>query len=125
MEKTLATLRLIVSDETGPSGLREDGDNQYTITLRRSDSKTLRESRDFIQTTLAHELGHFVAKVTHDDSHHSSDHVLAMIFGPQALMPAEEKAWKIAHKIHPTLNRKIEAYDMGTYVKGAKQWNQS
>ena len=115
MEKTLATVTIKIGDTVGSSGTHDGGDGNFTITVNPSDLAETRKQPDFFQTTLAHELGHVVSLITKDKSHDNMDLVLSKMFGPQMLIPAEAKAWKIAHQIHPTLNPAIERADMATY----------
>jgi hypothetical protein len=103
MEKKVATLEVYVSStDNGMSSHLDYGDEangRYKIVLNPKFKGQLEEGGWFEKEhpwdTLAHELGHFIARLakrrTHDD--------FALMFGSR--VSAELEAWRIAHEILP------------------------
>lgn len=127
MKRKIASLDVFVDTESkDSSATRKVGPDQYVITIRPSqtsgngdDSFSLKTDRD-LQTTLAHELGHFVALVTKDKTHDNTFQLYYQLTGDTSpLIPAEKLAWKLAHVIYPELDIDNERLAMDSYTKMA------
>lgn len=129
MKKLLATLNVYVDmDETAtPSGIRKTDGNDYELVMYPNQDCIPCDTRHAFQTIMAHELGHFVAMVTRDPSHHPANRLMAMLAGKNsaaAELPGEIKAWELARTISPDLDRKTEQECTDSYREAAEQDNE-
>lgn len=126
MEKTLATLTIILSDDNqGASSnlsFPADGSPNYSLIIKPNVDKVIlsaaREPLNManLETILAHELGHFIADVLKDKTHSPAILRLArMMDDSRLLFPAENKAWKLGEIINPSLNKHIEDFALEGY----------
>lgn len=105
-KRKLATLEVWVDedDREGSSFLNANREsNEYVITIRPNGVDKLNTIKR-LQTTLAHELGHFAAHVLRDESH--DPFLLSMAqFINSGLLPAEKKANEIAGQMGLELDK--------------------
>lgn len=128
MEKPIAMLLVYVSDDaTKPSALEWDERKPgiFELGIRPNadiavaKAAKIKADKQFTQTVVAHELGHFVASITDGVQGSQSDFMRAIgLYNPQLDVPAEQLAWDIAHKMGLKLNPKVEQFAMNTYKTG-------
>lgn len=127
MKRKIASLDVYVdSDSQDSSGTKQIGPNQFVIQLNPKQEidgtgrLNLNSTRQ-LQTTLAHELGHFVALITGDQTHKREFQMYYQLTGDTSpLIPAEKLAWELAHEIKPDLDTENERLAMESYTK--MQW---
>jgi hypothetical protein len=129
MEKTIATLTIKITDavknasgETRSSSMHppQDGGIDWLITLRpNADNAIVADSwkeKDIAESILAHELGHFVARIFRDPTHNPVYRFLAREFDDNSmLLPAEKRAYELGRKIYPNLSQAAEKRALATY----------
>jgi hypothetical protein len=123
MQKKIATLEVFVN--TNPEAIsytRRTGKVEFKIQLspdvqgRREAGLPPDDSIEGFRTVLAHELGHFVALLTKDETHNPVNQLMFRLTGdPTPLRQAEKKAWAIAHEIYPNLDREDERSALASY----------
>lgn len=116
----IATLNVWVdSDTTGlPSGLHTSADGKtFNMVIKPNVDKPIFDhiahnpNLDPIQSIIAHEMGHFVARLTADPTHRE-----ASIFNLHVpLVPAEKKAWDIGEAINPQIDKTLRDSAMRSY----------
>lgn len=127
MKTKAATLEVYVDNDPNPeevSGIKQTSENTWILTMYPNQKATPCKTREEFQTIMAHELGHFVAMVTRDETHYSNAAIAGKtLFGdsPSLALPGERKAWQIAHKIYPDLLASSEKDCLGSYEDAAKQ----
>lgn len=128
MKQLMAELKVYVDmDRTDmPSGVVNDGRGNFTLVMYPNQACVPAKTREEFQTVMAHELGHFIAIVTQDPTHGQRRNVMFRQIDnptPADQLPGERKAWELAEKINPDLNKKIAADCIGSYEKGAAEWD--
>lgn len=128
MKRKIATINIYQDDGVEGAVSEAVGEKEYSISLNPSvDLKAFNESAEkkvktvkekgFVEESiLAHELGHIVAKIFSDPSHNRENNFLAQMFRNNALLlPAEKRAWKIAHSMGLPLSKEAEEVGMASY----------
>lgn len=128
MKKVLATLTITLdTDSLGSSGTFSNDGKDFQMLIKTEGGKphSLDNPSDYdfrigslktLQTVIAHELGHFVSIITKDETHDLDKMRMYQIFQePDLILPAERKAWKIAHLIYPDLDTENEKASLKTY----------
>ena len=118
MKRKIATLDVYVSDDKTASGTRQTSPSTFELTMNAGSPCNPTIGRLEFQTIMAHELGHFVALVTHDPTHNVPvvEHLLSRITGDaSALVPGEKRAWEIAREILPNLDTAKEKKCLDSY----------
>jgi hypothetical protein len=127
-DQKIATLSFFINPTSRNSSLtRQVGPQEYQTVINggmiANDGTdfTIRTQKDF-QTVAAHELGHFLALISKDPTHsrEALRHHQTM-FGELASIPAEKRAWELAHLIYPNLDRGNETKSLKTY-DGEDPW---
>lgn len=119
MKIPIAALLVSIDTESNgvPSELNGNGTNRFELILRPkvdnhflSAVPNVNTNLDTMQTIIAHELGHFVAKITNDITHrnHGIDDFVPMV-------DTENKAWQIAEVINPKVDKAIKSWALSTY----------
>lgn len=117
--KLLATIRVYEYEQEIGSRSMMTGENEYEVELapKRDAEHAIKAgapeaAKNLLtlgETTFSHELGHVVALIMHDPTHSPIYHVLARMTGDaRPLVPAEKKAWELAHIINPKLDTRVE-----------------
>ena len=121
MKRKVATLDVYIDPESTDSSVTSGsyGPGNYSITINKGEKPHAVTNMGKFQSTLAHELGHFVGLLTMDASH---DVRLAREMrdngtqGRQILsLPAERKAWEFANIINPYINPEDIKNSLATY----------
>lgn len=134
MEHKIATVEIYMDTETQNSSVtRKTGPHTYRVQINPnqspgdgSDKFSLKTVKDF-QTTLAHELGHFISILTKDETHAPANNLLFQLTGDTStVIPAEKKAWSLAHIMVPDLNTENEAHAMASYkaLDKSRSWRE-
>ncbi len=123
MKRKVATLDVYIDPESTDSSVTSGsyGPGNYSITINKGEEPHAVTNMGKFQSTLAHELGHFVGLLTMDASH---DVRLAREMrdngtqGRQILsLPAERKAWEFANIINPYINPEDIKNSLATYER--------
>ena len=123
MKRKIATLDVYVdSDESAFSFTRKTESGKYETVMATNDSHAKENGHNGIhdietfRTVFAHELGHFVAVVTKDESHNPINQYLFRLTNDRStLVAGEKRAWEFAHLIYPNLNREDERFALKSY----------
>jgi hypothetical protein len=120
MQKKIATLEIWYDSANVPSGSGRRSDGTYRITMTPGGDIPI-DTRDKFQTALAHELGHFVALLTKDETHDPANQFYHRLTGDSSsLIPGELKAWALAKKISPDLDKTFERECIASYERSAQ-----
>ena len=117
--KLLATIRVFEHEQEEGSRSMEVGSKEFEVELApKTDAQHAiqagapRAAKNLLtvgETTFAHELGHVVALIMHDPSHDPMYQFMAQVANDaRPLVPAEKKAWQLAHTINPKLDTRVE-----------------
>jgi hypothetical protein len=124
MRKQIANLEVWIDDTKDgiPTGLHSASDNyHFAMVIKPTvDNEVLERLKHNpqlkpIQSIIAHELGHFVARLTHDSTHKGKG-----IYGNTPLVPTEEKAWEIGRVINPQVDEQIVTQALSSYKERDK-----
>lgn len=111
MKRKIATLDIFADDIAENSGAEEVSPGRYQIDLALNGVTSVGGFPKDVQTSLAHELGHFVAMVTGDPTHGNIAAVTRL--------PGEKKAWELAEKILPgKINKLQKQLGLRSYIEG-------
>jgi hypothetical protein len=122
MQKKIATLEVFYDDSRVPSRSGQDSPTTFHIIMTPGSPEIPINTKARFQATLAHELGHFVALLTRDETHNPINHLTYQSFmgDSSSLLPREYKAWAIAKEIIPDLDREQERKCLQSYEKQAR-----
>lgn len=128
MKKLIAKINIYQDDEVEGAVSETVGEKEYSVSLNPSvDLKAFNrevvkkanslEEKGFIEESiLAHELGHIVAHIFSDPTHNKTDNFIAQMFGDgSVVIPAERRAWKIAHSMRLPLSKEAEEVGIASY----------
>ena len=126
MKNKVATLEVYIDNDPSPenvSGIAQTSPDTWVLTMYPNQKATPAKTQAEFQTIMAHELGHFVAMVTHDQTHYSNAAIAGKTLfhdSPTLALPGERKAWQIAHDIYPNLLASSEKSCLDSYENAAK-----
>jgi hypothetical protein len=116
MQRELGTLKVILTDEE-PTSTASYGEHDFVIYLNPEDDLThLRDNRirptpEALVAILAHELGHFTARLL-------TPQMTRQAFQSGFRTPMEQQAWDIALKIAPNADQKVRDAALAGYAEG-------
>lgn len=130
MKKLIAKINIYQDDEVEGAVSEAVGEKEYSVSLNPSvdlkafndegkkKAKTVKEKGFVEEAILAHELGHIVAHIFSDPTHNKTDNFIAQMFGDgSVLIPAEKRAWEIAHSMGLPLSKEAEEVGMASYKR--------
>lgn len=130
MKKLIAKINIYQDDEVEGAVSEAVGEKEYSGFLNPSvdlkafndegkkKAKTVKEKGFVEESILAHELGHIVAHIFSDPTHNKTDNFIAQMLGigdGSVLIPAEKRAWEIAHSMGLPLSKEAEEVGMASY----------
>jgi hypothetical protein len=123
MKQRVATVHIFAdTDNTDSSFSRRMDQDNFMVQINAGEKGFDFGDVKQVQTLLAHELGHVICMVTGDETHHPVNQWLYRMTNDAAsLIPAERKAWQLAEKMVPEMDKKLLQDGLESYERNSSR----